>query len=81
VNDLNGKPGVIRDLSTRGLKFLSATEIMEDHVVKITSNVLSATARVIYCRPSNNDRQYVIGVEFITLRFNRITGTFISENA
>lgn len=81
VNDLNGKSGIIRDLSTRGLKFLSATQVMEEHVLKITSNILSATARVIYCRPSNNDRQYVIGVEFITLRFNRSTGTFLSENA
>ena len=79
-NDRTGNPGTISDLSPRGLQFLSATQVTEEHVLKITSDVLSATARVIYCRLKNNGKRHVIGVEFITLRFHRSTGTFISEN-
>lgn len=81
VDDRTGNSGTISDLSPRGLQFLSAIPLMEAQVLKITSEVLSATARVIYCRPVRNSGRHAVGVEFITLRFHNCAGTFISENA
>ena len=81
VGDRTGNFGTISDLSPRGLQFLSATQVMEEQVLKITSEVLSATARVIYCRLVRNCGRHAVGVEFITLRFHNCAGTFISENA
>lgn len=81
VEDQAGNFGTISDLSPRGLQFLSATQVMEEQVLKITSEVLSATARVIYCRLIRNSGRHAVGVEFITLRFHNCAGTFISENA
>ena len=81
VNDQSGNPGVISDLSPRGLKFMADKQVQEGTVVKITSGILSATGQVVYCRPKFLGRQFIIGVEFITLRFHRSTGTFISESA
>jgi len=74
-----GLPGVIRDLSPRGMQF-SATDRLEDNqAIKIVSDILSAVARVTYCRSDSG--KYAVGVEFLTLHFHRPTGTFICENA
>ena len=81
IDDRTGNSGIISDLSPRGLQFLSSTQLIEEQVLKITSEVLSATARVIYCRPVRNSGRHAVGVEFITLRFHNCAGTFISENA
>lgn len=78
--ETNGKTGSTRDLSTQGMQFSSNCELEVDQVIKIVSHVLSAVARVTYCQQHHWNKQYVIGVEFLTLHFYQRTGTFISEN-
>lgn len=76
-----GTPGAIRDLSPQGMLFSSNCRLEADQVIKIVSHILSAVARVTYCRQHNGKKEYAIGVEFLTLHFHEQTGTFISENA
>ncbi|MEA2094766.1 MAG: DnaJ domain-containing protein [Pseudomonadota bacterium] len=79
--EMTGKPGTIRDLSPQGMQFSTNCQLEDDQAIKIVSVVLSAVARVTYCRLDNGKKGYVVGVEFLTLCFHEHTGTFISENA
>jgi len=76
-----GTPGKTRDLSPHGMQFSTCSRLEDNQVIKITSDVLLAVARVTYCHQQRGRRQYAIGVEFLTLHFHERTGTFISENA
>ena len=76
-----GKPGTTRDLSPNGMQFLSTSRLDKNQVIKLVSTVLSAVARVTYCRQQYGKKEYAVGVEFLTLCFHECTGTFISENA
>ena len=79
--DQQGQPGIISNLSPRGMQLLASERLQEDQVIRIVSGILSATARVSHCRPRKMDQQYVVGVEFLTLCFHEGAGTFISVNA
>jgi curved DNA-binding protein CbpA len=79
--ETTGKPGTTRDLSPHGMQFSGSRRLADNQVIKITSDVLSAVARVTYCHQQHSRREYAIGVEFLTLHFHERTGTFISENA
>ncbi|MDX2457241.1 MAG: DnaJ domain-containing protein [Gammaproteobacteria bacterium] len=78
---VTGIPGITRDLSPHGMQFLTTNRLDDNQVIKIVSDILSAVARVTYCRQHNGRKQYAVGVEFLTLCFHERTGTFISENA
>ena len=74
--------GALEDLSPNGLRFAGRSEVFEHQILKIVSERLLATARVVYCRPQRKGRfLYAIGADFYTLRFRRPTGTFISTQA
>jgi curved DNA-binding protein CbpA len=79
--DRRGYHGTIRDLSTQGISFLSARRLREDQVIRVTMDLLGATARVTYCRPGKADWRYLIGLEFLTLCFHAQCGTFVSDSA
>jgi curved DNA-binding protein CbpA len=79
--EMAGIPGTTRDLSPQGMQFSTNCQLEDDQVIKIVSDILSAVARVTYCRKNNGGKGYAVGVEFLTLYFNEHTGTFISENA
>jgi curved DNA-binding protein CbpA len=81
AGEITGTTGNTRDLSPHGMKFSSNSRLEENQVIKITSDVLSAVARVTYCHQQHGERQYAIGVELLTLHFHERKGTFISENA
>lgn len=80
-DNMSVKSGVTRDLSPHGMQFSTNSLLDENQVIKIVSEVLSAVARVTYCRQQKGRQEYTIGVEFLTLHFHARTGTFISENA
>lgn len=73
--------GLIRDLSPQGLQFLSRTALAKDQIIKLDGDTLHATCRIACCLPKSDadGRYYRIGAEFLTLRFNRSRGTFVSE--
>lgn len=78
VEQLEGYPGVVHDLSPNGLQFRSIHRLQVDQVIRIAGGLLSATARVTNCRRRSEDGQYLTGAEFVTLRFHEVRGTFIS---
>lgn len=75
--------GQIQDLSPNGMRFFTDQTISKDLIIKIDSKVLQAIARVANCRKQGSDPQigYGIGVEFVTLQFQRSHGTFTSVKA
>ena len=78
-----GFGGALQDLSPTGLRFLGAAEVSEHQILKIDAEPLSATARVVYCRPAarGSEFPFTVGADFFTLRFNRTSGTFVSTRA
>ena len=75
--------GRIQDLSPNGMLFFTDQQLSKDLVIKIDSKVLQATARVANRRKQRSDLQmvYGIGVEFVTIQFQRSHGTFVSVTA
>ncbi len=78
-----GYKGQIQDLSPNGLLFLTDQQLSRDQIIKIDSKVLRATARVASCLKQGSGLKvnYGIGVEFVTLQFQRSHGTFVSMKA
>ena len=68
--------GKTKNVSLNGMQLITAAQLEEDQVIKITSNELFSVARVVNCHQMNNAWRY--GLEFITLRFHRANGNFIS---
>ncbi len=75
--------GQIQDLSPNGMRFFTDQSLRKNEIIKIDSNVLQATARVAHCRKEGSDSEglYGIGVEFVTLQFQRSKGAFVSVTA
>jgi curved DNA-binding protein CbpA len=78
IEQLEGFPGIVQDLSPNGLRFRSIYLLQADQLIRITGGLLSATARVTHCRRRQEDGQYLTGAEFLTLRFHEVRGTFVS---
>ncbi|VAX06911.1 hypothetical protein MNBD_GAMMA26-1967 [hydrothermal vent metagenome] len=72
--------GTILNLSPTGLLFSSSHELVTGQVIKIDSHAFNATARVTHIKEQSSD-QFMTGVEFITLQFTKINGTFLSQRA
>lgn len=81
ARDRKGYRGLVRNLSTLGLCFLSARRLNEGDVIRITADILSATARVTYCYPCQADWRHTVGLEFLTLCLHENCGTFVSVTA
>jgi hypothetical protein len=75
-----GIDGWVQDLSLNGMRVLACEPLDDEHLVKIESEFCQAIARVAHCRASS-DRRYVVGLEFLTLRFTAPQGTFVSVDA
>jgi hypothetical protein len=74
--------GEMRDLSLNGMQFATADAVPVNQVIKIDSEVCRAVARVAHCeRDHERAEGWKIGVEFLTLRFRRNRGTFVSARA
>lgn len=74
--------GLLEDLSPNGIRFAGDTPVNEHTILKIDSAVISATARVAYCRRiGRTGPAFEIGAEFFTIEFPSPTGTFLSTRA
>jgi hypothetical protein len=74
--------GEMRDLSLNGMSFVSGVRFETNQIVRIDCTELRALARIAHVEPEPHavDR-YGAGVEFLTLRFRRLRGSFVSDEA
>ncbi len=69
----------MRDLSLNGMQFTSAIRLQQNQIVKIICSELHALARVAHTtRDIDTADRWITGVEFLTLRFRQIRGSFVS---
>ena len=72
----------MRDLSLNGMSFVSAVRVQHNQVVRIDCSELRALARVAHIeRDTEGSGGFNVGVEFLTLRFRQIRGSFVSAEA
>ena len=75
-----GYRGIITNLSLNGMHFMASSPISSGCVIKIVNNELSAIARVVNSMRENLSGEYSTGVMFLTLRFHKSHGVFISKD-
>lgn len=73
-----GIPGIIVNLSPQGMQFVTSGKLCNNQVIKVTCDVLLATARVAYIKKNKINGQHIIGAEFLTLQFRKSNGMFLS---
>jgi hypothetical protein len=75
----------MRDLSMNGMQLSTAAQLRPNQIVKIDCAACAAVARVAHCErvaaPPGTPARWLVGVEFLTLRFASTRGTFISARA
>jgi hypothetical protein len=72
----------MRNLSLNGMLFVAAVRLQLHQVLRIDCSELRALARVAHIEQDPDDRQrFSAGVEFLTLRFRQIRGSFVSAEA
>jgi hypothetical protein len=78
----SGFDGSIEDLSLNGLRMVSKLELVKGQRIKIVSDVVDAVATVTHCmnKRSGWTTHWVVGVSFVTLRFGRSLGGFVSSH-
>ena len=71
--------GEMRNLSLNGMSFVSAVRLQLNQVVRIDCSELRALARIAHLeRDPEGSGGFSVGVEFLTLRFRQIRGSFVS---
>jgi hypothetical protein len=74
--------GEMRDISLNGMQVVTALRLQPNQIVKIDCPLLNALARVAHSeRDIEMPDRWITGVEFLTLRFRRNTGSLISARA
>jgi hypothetical protein len=69
----------MRNISLNGMKIAAPQRLPVNQIVKIDCNVCRALGRVAYCEPdAERAAGFTIGIEFLTLRFEKSAGTFVS---
>jgi hypothetical protein len=69
----------MRDLSLNGMQLVAPARLAQDQIVKIVGDDCTALGRVAHCRREVGAvERWLIGIEFLTLRFTQHTGTFVS---
>ncbi|MBW1940894.1 MAG: hypothetical protein JRI28_05905 [Deltaproteobacteria bacterium] len=66
-----------------GVQIHTEEMLQKEQLIKIESDILNATANVVYCRSQDDGglQGYVIGVKFFTLWLQQALGTFLSVTA
>ena len=75
----------MRDISLNGMQFAAGAPLQANQIVKIDCASCAAVARVAHCERDRSDpdgaERWLVGVEFLTLRFHNARGTFVSARA
>lgn len=71
--------GMTIDVSLNGMQILTTAKLHDDQIIKLSSNTLDALGRVVSQRKESVEyrSRWRTGVEFITLKFHSVQGTFI----
>jgi hypothetical protein len=70
--------GVMRDLSLNGMSFVTAVELQPNQIVRIDCTELRALGRVAHVERDPEGGGTRTGIEFLTLRFWQVRGSFVS---
>ncbi|MFK8019196.1 MAG: DnaJ domain-containing protein [Pseudomonadales bacterium] len=70
---------VLADLSLNGLQFRFPVALQAGHLVKIECQLFSAVAKVAHC--ASADAGFLLGAQFLSLRFTAQQGSFVSTSA
>ena len=68
--------GRTRDISLDGMQFETSLPLTVNQMIKIDCAVCHAVARVAHLHQEQN--VWIVGVEFVTLLFEKVQGTFVS---
>jgi hypothetical protein len=69
----------MRNLSLNGMKIATPQRLPVNQIVKIDCVLCRALARIAYCEPDTERADgFTMGVEFLTLRFAKSAGSFVS---
>jgi hypothetical protein len=68
----------MRNLSLNGMQFVSAVRLQPNQVVRIDCSELRALGRVAHIERDKHGGGFSVGVEFLTLRFRQVRGSFVS---
>jgi hypothetical protein len=69
----------MRDLSLNGMQLVAPARLAQDQLVKIVGDDCIGLGRVAHCgREPGAAERWLVGIEFLTLRFTQHTGTFVS---
>jgi hypothetical protein len=79
--ECTGLQGILRDLSPMGLQLQTHNQLRAGQIIRLSSEVVTAIGRVIFCNRTRNTGQFTIGIAFITVHFRQQSGTFICEQA
>ena len=72
----------MRDISLNGMQLQTSLALRINQVIKIDCSICGALARVAHCRRDPQSREHwLVGVEFLTLRFANKRGSFVSARA
>lgn len=76
-----GLAGHIEDISLTGLRLVTRHDLTKGQRIKIASDVVEAVANVTHCMHERRGwtTRCVAGVKFVTLRFGRTVGGFVSN--
>lgn len=76
-----GFHGYTEDISLSGLRLVTQKNVCEAQRVRLHSDVVEAVGYTTHCTPRRNGwkTEYVAGVSFLTLRFARAVGGFLSQ--
>jgi PilZ domain len=74
--------GTMRDVSLNGMLFTTDVHLQLHQIVRIDCTQLRALGRVAHVEPAaDNSGRWNAGVEFLTLRFRQVRGTFVAAQA
>jgi hypothetical protein len=72
----------MRNLSLNGMSFATAVRLEANQIVRIDCTELRALGRIAHIRhDASGAARFSVGVEFLTLRFRQLRGSFISAEA
>lgn len=70
--------GEMRDLSLNGMLFVTAVPLQPNQIVRVDCTELRALGRVAHVEPDPDSGGTRTGIEFLTLRFSQVRGSFVS---
>lgn len=77
-----GYTGESLDMSLNGMKFVTLKSVTEGQILKIDCTVCRAVGEVSHSEPQGGSSEplWVVGVQFVRLRFERSSGSFVSTH-